>query len=187
MSLPQASLDLNQRFHANQAFSGAGPGRGRGRDSGSRNRRDSRFTSVDIASQMVQQGYIPPNLYNGRGLPNVSNAQNASWNAFGLITRIPTGGMDTLHSIGLQGPLGPPINSSMNMGIPCQRCRDFEEHGCWGTCAPWSMVSIGLLLKMFRYVYLICPVAEPQDINSSLLATQNALLIWQLKSTGISS
>jgi RNA-binding protein 26 len=74
MSLPQASLDLNQRFHANQEFSGAGPGRGQGRDSGSWNRRDSRFTSVDIASQIVQQGYIPPNLYNGRGLPNVSNA-----------------------------------------------------------------------------------------------------------------
>ncbi|KAE8022104.1 hypothetical protein FH972_007935 [Carpinus fangiana] len=119
-------------------------------DSGSWNRCDSRFTSVDIASQMVQQGYIPPNIYDGRGLPNVSNAQSASWNAFGLITRLPTGGMDTLHSIGLQGPLGPPINSSINMGIPRQRCRDFEEHGCWGTCAPWSMVSIRLLLKMFR-------------------------------------
>jgi hypothetical protein len=48
-------------------------------------------------------------------------------------------------------------------------------------------VSIGLLLKMFRCVYLICPVAEPQDINSSLLAMQSALHIWKLKSTDILS
>lgn len=128
-SLPRSPLDLNQRFRGNQAFSGAGPGRGRGRDSGSWNQRDSRFGSVDIASQMVQQGSIPPNLYNGIGLPNVSNAQSGSWNAFGLIAGLPSGGLDTLHSIGLQGPLGPPINSSMNMGIPRQRCRDFEERG----------------------------------------------------------
>ncbi|XP_075674568.1 zinc finger CCCH domain-containing protein 41 [Castanea sativa] len=130
MPLARSPLDLNQRIRANQTFSGdTGPGRGRGRDSGSWNQRDSRFSSVDIASQMVQQGSIPPSLYNGRGLPNVSNAQSASWSAFGLIPGLPTGGLDTIHSIGLQGTLRPPINSSMNMGIPRQRCRDFEERG----------------------------------------------------------
>ncbi|KAG6720011.1 hypothetical protein I3842_03G037100 [Carya illinoinensis] len=125
----RAPLGLNHRFRGNETFSGAGPGRGRGWDSGTWNQRDSRFSSVDLASQMVQQGSIPSNLYNGRGLPNVSNAQGASWNAFGLITGLPTGGLETLHSIGLQGTLRPSINSSMNMGIPRQRCRDFEERG----------------------------------------------------------
>ncbi|KAH0984704.1 hypothetical protein GBA52_011881 [Prunus armeniaca] len=128
-SLPRAPFDLNQRIRVNQGFLGdPGLGRGRGRDSGSWGQRDSRFNS-DIASQMVQQGSIPPNLFAGRGLPSVSSAQNASWNAFGLIPGIPNGAMDTLHSIGLQGTLRPPIHSSMNMGIPRQRCRDFEERG----------------------------------------------------------
>ncbi|KAL5572769.1 hypothetical protein UlMin_022366 [Ulmus minor] len=126
-SLPRSPLDLNQRIWPNQSFSGdPGPGRGRGRDSGSWNQRDPRFGS-DIASQMVQ-GPIPPSLFAGRGLPNVSNAQSASWNAFGLIPGIPNGGLDPLHSIGLQG-IRPPIHSSLNMGIPRQRCRDFEERG----------------------------------------------------------
>lgn len=128
-SLPRAPFDVSQRIWANQAFSGdPGPGRGRGRDSGLWNQRDARFNS-DIASQMVQQGSIPGSLFSGRGLTNVSNAQGASWNAFGLIPGIPNGGLDALHSIGLQGTLRPPIHSSLNMGIPRQRCRDFEERG----------------------------------------------------------
>lgn len=122
-SLPRAPFDLNQRMRANQAFPGdLGPGRGRGRDSGSWSQRDSRFSS-DIASQLVQ-----PSLFPGRGLPNVSNPQS-SWNAFGLLPGVPNGGLDTLHSIGLQGTLRPPIHSSLNLGIPRQRCRDFEERG----------------------------------------------------------
>ncbi|XP_062106918.1 zinc finger CCCH domain-containing protein 41 [Humulus lupulus] len=127
-SLPRSALDVNQRIWPNQTFSGdPGLARGRGRDLGSWNQRDPRFSS-DIASQVVQ-GSIPPSLFAGRGLPNVSNAQNASWNAFGLIPGIPNGGMDTIHSIGLQGPLRPPIHSSLSIGIPRQRCRDFEERG----------------------------------------------------------
>ncbi|KAM6572332.1 hypothetical protein CsatA_016412 [Cannabis sativa] len=127
-SLPRSALDVNQRIWPNQTFSGdPGLARGRGRDLGTWNQRDPRFGS-DIASQVVQ-GSIPPSLFAGRGLPNVSNAQNASWNAFGLIPGIPNGGMDTIHSIGLQGPLRPPIHSSLSIGIPRQRCRDFEERG----------------------------------------------------------
>ncbi|KAH7532473.1 hypothetical protein FEM48_Zijuj04G0023700 [Ziziphus jujuba var. spinosa] len=127
--LPRAPFDVSQRIRANQAFTGdPGPGRGRGRDSGLWNQRDARF-SADIASQMVQQGSIPGSLFSGRGLTNVSNAQGASWNAFGLIPGIPNGGLDALHSIGLQGTLRPAIHSSLNMGIPRQRCRDFEERG----------------------------------------------------------
>ncbi|KAM0958056.1 hypothetical protein EV1_023156 [Malus domestica] len=128
-SLPRAPFDLNQRIRANQPFPGdVGPGRGRGWDSGSWSQRGPRFNS-DLASQMVHQGSIHPSLFAGRGLPNVSGAQSGSWNAFGLIPGIPNGSMDTLHSIGLQGTLRPPIHSSLNMGIPRQRCRDFEERG----------------------------------------------------------
>lgn len=127
-TFPRAPLDLNQRIRVSQSFLGDyAPGRGRGRDSWSQ--RDSRFSSVESASQMVHQGSIPPSLFAGRGLPNVSNVQNASWNAFGLIPGVPNGGLDTFHSLGLQGSLRPPISASLNMGIPRQRCRDFEERG----------------------------------------------------------
>ncbi|XP_022774394.1 zinc finger CCCH domain-containing protein 41-like isoform X2 [Durio zibethinus] len=129
-SLPRGHLDLNQRIRSNQTFSGdSGPGRGRGRDNSSWNQRDSRFNSVDIATQMIHPGSIAPSLFAGRGLPNVSNAQSPSWSAFGLMPGIPNGGLDTLHPIGLQGALRPPMNSSLNVGIPRQRCRDFEERG----------------------------------------------------------
>lgn len=127
--LPRPGLDLNQRFRANHTFYGdPAAGRGRGRDSGTWNQRDSRFSSVDIASQMVQPGSIAPSLFAGRGLPNIPNSQSASWSTFGLIPGVPNGGLDTLHPMGLQGTLRPPLNS-LNMGITRQRCRDFEERG----------------------------------------------------------
>ncbi|XP_059643519.1 zinc finger CCCH domain-containing protein 41 [Cornus florida] len=126
----RAPLDLNQRIGVNQSSSTeTGPGRGRGREFGSWSHLDSRFSSVEIATQMVQQRSVPPSLFAGRGLPNVSHAPNASWSAFGLTSGIPNGGLDTLHSLGLQGTLRPPINASLNMGIARQRCRDFEERG----------------------------------------------------------
>ncbi|KAA3464317.1 zinc finger CCCH domain-containing protein 41-like [Gossypium australe] len=129
-SLPRGHVDMNQRVRSNQPFSGdSGPGRGRGRDNSSWNQRDSRFNSIDIASQMVHPGSVAPSLFAGRGLPNVSNAQSPSWGAFGMMPGIPNGGLDTLHPIGLPGVLRPPMKSSLNMGIPLQRCRDFEERG----------------------------------------------------------
>ncbi|KAJ9540560.1 hypothetical protein OSB04_027066 [Centaurea solstitialis] len=127
----QGPSDLNQRIRVNQTFSGdPGPIRGRGRDAGIWNQRDPRFSSVDIASQIVQQGSVPPGLFAGRGLPNVSNAYGASWSAFGLVPGMPNGGLDTLHPLGLQGTYRS-INPSMNMGMGLarQRCRDFEEQG----------------------------------------------------------
>lgn len=130
VSLPRMPVDLNQRIRSNQTFSGdPGFGRGRGRDPGPWSQRDSRFSSADIAAQMIHPGPIPPALFAGRGLANVPNAQSASWNAFGLMPGLPNGGLDALHSIGLQGTLRPAVNSSLNMGIPRQRCRDFEERG----------------------------------------------------------
>lgn len=130
VSLPRGPLDLNPRGRANQTFSGnSGPGRGRGRDSGAWNHRDTRFNSVDIASQVMHRGSIRPSLFPGRGLPGASNAQNASWGAYGLIPGVASGGLDALSSVGLQGAFRPPISTSLGMGIPRQRCRDFEERG----------------------------------------------------------
>ncbi|XP_058091921.1 zinc finger CCCH domain-containing protein 27 [Magnolia sinica] len=143
--LPRAP-DLGQRTRLSQPFRGdPGPrfdlstslgrlpiGRGRGRNAGPWNQHDSRFSSVetlDFSSQMAPLGSAPPSLFPGRGLPNAASAQSASWGAFGLIHGLPNGGLDTLHPLGLQGTLRPPINPSINIGIPRQRCRDFEERG----------------------------------------------------------
>ncbi|KAE8710027.1 zinc finger family protein [Hibiscus syriacus] len=127
--VPRGNSDLNQRIRPNQTFSGDfGPGRGRGRDVSSWNQCDPRFSSVNIASQMVQPGSVAPSLFPGRGLPNVSNAHSSSWSAFGLMPGIPNG-LDTLNPIGFQGVLRTPMNSSLNMGIHHQRCRDYEERG----------------------------------------------------------
>ncbi|XP_027075253.1 zinc finger CCCH domain-containing protein 41 [Coffea arabica] len=129
-SFSRAPTELSQRIRLNQSLSAdPGPTRGRGRESGAWGQRDSRFSSADIASQLVQQGSIPPSLFAGRGLPNVSNVQSATWNAFGLVPAMPNGGLDTLHSIGLQGALKPSINPTVNLGISRPRCRDFEERG----------------------------------------------------------
>ncbi|KAI7750376.1 hypothetical protein M8C21_014702 [Ambrosia artemisiifolia] len=105
-------LDMNQRIRGD-----FGSIRGRGRDSGV-------WTQHEMASQMG------PGLFGGRGLPNVSNAYGPSWGAFALVPGLPNGGMDPLHSLGLQGAYRS-INPSMNMGLglPRQRCRDFEEQG----------------------------------------------------------
>ncbi|KAK1410093.1 hypothetical protein QVD17_36626 [Tagetes erecta] len=105
-------LDLNQRIRGD-----FGSIRGRGRDSGG-------WTQRDMASQRG------PGLFGGRGLPTVSNAYGPSWGAFAMVPGLPNGGLDPLHSLGLQGAYRS-INPSMNMGLglPRQRCRDFEEQG----------------------------------------------------------
>ncbi|CAH8360980.1 unnamed protein product [Eruca vesicaria subsp. sativa] len=111
----------NQRGRSNPVFSrDAGHGRGRG-SYGSWGQRDSRFNSVDLASHMV------PGMFGGRALGGVSAAQSAPWPAFGMLNGVPNGGLDAFHH--MQGSLRPPLNASLNMGIPRQRCRDFEERG----------------------------------------------------------
>ncbi|GFS35478.1 zinc finger (CCCH-type) family protein [Actinidia rufa] len=79
----------------------------------------------------VEEGnlVLGANMTLGKGLPNVSDSQSPSWSAFGLIPRIPNGGMDTLHSPGMQRSLRTSLAPSLNIGIPLQRCRDFEERG----------------------------------------------------------
>ncbi|KAL3352314.1 hypothetical protein AABB24_020382 [Solanum stoloniferum] len=129
-SFSRAPPDSYQRMRVNQSlFGDAGNSRGRGRDLNAWGQRDSRFSSVDIASQLFPQGSVTPGLFTGRGVENVANAQSSSWSAFGMVPGISNGGLDTLHSVGFQGTLRPSLNHTMNMGIPRQRCRDFEERG----------------------------------------------------------
>lgn len=129
-SFPRAPLELNQRIRGNQILPGeVGPVRGRGREPISWGIRDSRFGLVDVASQIVQPGPVPSAMFAGRGLPNVSSAHGTSWNAFGLVPGLPNGGLDSLHPLGLQGPLRPAINPPINIGLTRQRCRDFDERG----------------------------------------------------------
>ncbi|GAB4849246.1 hypothetical protein Ancab_004057 [Ancistrocladus abbreviatus] len=126
----RVSSGLNLRLKVNQPFVGdLGSVRGRGRDTSSWQQHDSRFTSVDIASQMAQPGSVASAMLAGRGIPNASNAHSGSWSGFGLIPRIPSGGIDAIHPLGLQGSVRTPINPSLSLGIPSQRCRDFEERG----------------------------------------------------------
>ncbi|OVA19885.1 RNA recognition motif domain [Macleaya cordata] len=141
---PRAHFELSQRTRVNQGIRGEGGsrldlstplgrlpiGRGRGRTSGLWSQHDSRFTSVgtlEFASQMAPQGPAT-SLFAGRGLQNAATTQNTSWGAFGLIPGMPNGGLDALHPL-MQGTLRPPINPSLGIGIPRQRCRDFEERG----------------------------------------------------------
>ncbi|XP_016463276.2 zinc finger CCCH domain-containing protein 41 isoform X1 [Nicotiana tabacum] len=129
-SFSRAPLDSYQRMRLNQSLSGeASNGRGRGREHSAWAQRDSRFGSADIASHLFPQGPVTPGLFTGRGVQNVSNAQSSSWSAFGMVLGMSNGGLDTIHSLGFQGTLRPPLNPTVGMGLPRQRCRDFEERG----------------------------------------------------------
>ncbi|XP_031094352.1 zinc finger CCCH domain-containing protein 41 [Ipomoea triloba] len=129
-SFSRPQHDSNLRIRSNQSLSGEpGLGRARGREPGIWGQRDSRFNPNDIASQMAQQVPVPPGLFAGRGLPNVSNTLSSPWSSFGMIPRMPITGLDPLHPLGLQGALRTPMNPTIGMGIPRQRCKDFEERG----------------------------------------------------------
>ncbi|KAG2301496.1 hypothetical protein Bca4012_059755 [Brassica carinata] len=102
-----------QRVQHDNQRSRSNPGRGRG-SYGSWSQRDSRFNPVDLSSHMV------PGMFGGRGLA----APTAPWPAFGMLPGVPNGGLDGFHHL-----QRPPLNGPLNMGIPRQRCRDFEERG----------------------------------------------------------
>lgn len=127
-SFSKAPSDWNQRMRGNLISGETAPPRGRGREPISWDIRDSRFGMVDAASQVVQPGYVPSGIFAGRGLQNVSNPPNLAWNGFGLFPGI-SNGIDAIHPLGLPGALGPAISPPMNIGMPRQRCPDFEERG----------------------------------------------------------
>lgn len=107
-------------------------GRGRGRSSLPWSHNESRFNppdTLDFASQMGPQGSRHPNLFMGTGLPSAASTQNAPWGAFGFIPGIPNRILDPLLPLNLQGTFPPAINPPLNLGMPRQRCRDFEEQG----------------------------------------------------------
>ncbi|CAH9125237.1 unnamed protein product [Cuscuta epithymum] len=120
--------DVNPKMWSNQSLSREpGTGRGRGREPSLWTLHDSRFSPFDIS--MGQQGPVPPGLFSGRGMPNVSNGPSSPWNSYGMIPRMPITGLDPLHPLSLQGALRAPMNPAIGMGIPRQRCKDFEERG----------------------------------------------------------
>ncbi|RAL47143.1 hypothetical protein DM860_014037 [Cuscuta australis] len=129
-SLYRAQQDANPRIWPNQTLSReSGPVRGRGREPSIWGQHDSRFSPIDLTTQIGQQVPVPPGFFVGRGLPNVSNGPNSHWNSFGMIPRMPIAGLDPLHPLSLQGALRTPMNPAIGLGIPRQRCKDFEERG----------------------------------------------------------
>ncbi|KAJ0962525.1 hypothetical protein J5N97_027647 [Dioscorea zingiberensis] len=106
--------------------------RGRGRGTVPWNPHDSRFNpleTLDFASKMASHGHTHPHIFMGTGLPSAASGQSPSWSSFGLIPGMSSGILDPLHPLNLQGSLQPSITPPLNLGIPRQRCRDFEERG----------------------------------------------------------
>ncbi|KAK1298002.1 Zinc finger CCCH domain-containing protein 27 [Acorus calamus] len=143
-AVPRGPFDLGQRARPPQTFrsdsgtrmdSSTSYGRplskGRGRSGGPWSQQDLRFNSIDtldLATQMAAQGPAHHNLFVGSGLPSAAGTQSMPWGAFNFIPGMPNGGLDPLNALGLPGPLHPPF-PSLTMGMPRQRCRDFEERG----------------------------------------------------------
>lgn len=126
----RAHMDFNQKISNNQPLPReAHAVRSRGKELGAWVPHDYRLGSVDLTSHMFPLGPVPSGLVAGKGMPNIANAQSLSWNAFGLLPGPPYGGLDALHSCGLQAALRPSISPSLNIGIPRKHCRDFEELG----------------------------------------------------------
>lgn len=115
---------------ANQPYSAEfGLGRGSRKDLSQWIPHDPWISSVDLASQMVPPGSVPPNLFAGRGFPSISNPHGSSWSVYGLTHGEFNLSIDSLHPVGVKGALRPSISCPQNLEIMRQRCRDFEEHG----------------------------------------------------------
>ncbi|KAG6512641.1 hypothetical protein ZIOFF_030766 [Zingiber officinale] len=144
LSLPPLTPQFGSRGRINQTpqidtfpnFDKSAPtGRplvGRGRNIFSLSQQDSRFNpldALDFPSQVVSQGLHTHASLFGTGIPSVVSAQNSSWGAFGFVNGINNRILDPLQPLGLQGALQPAITPWLNMGMPHQRCRDFDEQG----------------------------------------------------------
>jgi RNA-binding protein 26 len=127
---------MNQPFRSDSSAStGARPlmTQGRGRNAAPWTQHDSRFNThdmIDFASQMASQGPpTHPGLFMGAALPSSGTAQNGSWGPYGFMPGMPHGILDPIHPLGLQGPIQPAVSPLIDLGMPRQRCRDFEERG----------------------------------------------------------
>ncbi|KAF6986562.1 hypothetical protein CFC21_004300 [Triticum aestivum] len=121
---------VNQSFRSASAAARPPMARGRGRNGAPWTHHDPRFNTldmIDFASQMASQGPpTHPNLFMGPPLPSGGGAQNGPWGPYGFMPGMPNGMMDPIHPLGMQGPIQPPL---IDLGMPRQRCRDFEERG----------------------------------------------------------
>uniref|UniRef100_A0A0D9W4B7 C3H1-type domain-containing protein n=1 Tax=Leersia perrieri TaxID=77586 RepID=A0A0D9W4B7_9ORYZ len=127
---------VNQSFRSDSSASAAvrpPMTRGRGRNGAPWTQHDPRFNTldmIDFASQMASQGPpTHPSLFMGAPLPSGGSAQNGSWGPYGFIPGMPNGMLDPMHPLGMQGPIQPAISPLIDLGMPLQRCRDFEERG----------------------------------------------------------
>jgi RNA-binding protein 26 len=76
---------------------------------------------MDFASQMAPHGPpAHPSLFMGAALPN---------GPYGFMPGMPHGILDPIHPLGMQGPIQPAVSPLIDLGMPRQRCRDFEERG----------------------------------------------------------
>ncbi|OEL38454.1 Zinc finger CCCH domain-containing protein 27, partial [Dichanthelium oligosanthes] len=118
---------VNQSFRADSSASAAARPpmtRGRGRNGAPWTQHDPRFNTLDMmdfASQMASQGPpAHPSLFMGTPLPS---------GPYGFMPGMPHGILDPIHPLGMQGPIQPGVSPLIDLGMPRQRCRDFEERG----------------------------------------------------------
>ncbi|KAL6874391.1 hypothetical protein ACP4OV_013411 [Aristida adscensionis] len=125
---------VNQSFRADSSASARPPmTRGRGRNAAPWTQHDPRFNThdmIDFASQIASQGPpAHPSLFMGPPLPSGASTQNGSWGPYGFMPGMPHGILDPIHPLGMQGPIQPAVSPLIDLGLPRQRCRDFEERG----------------------------------------------------------
>ncbi|XP_062183922.1 zinc finger CCCH domain-containing protein 27-like isoform X2 [Phragmites australis] len=118
---------VNQSYRADSSGSAAARppmARGRGRNGAPWTQHDPRFNTldmIDFASQMTSQGPpAHPSLFMGTAL---------SSGPYGFMPGMPHGILDPIHPLGMQGPIQPGVSPLIDLGMPRQRCRDFEERG----------------------------------------------------------
>ncbi|XP_062225477.1 zinc finger CCCH domain-containing protein 27-like [Phragmites australis] len=118
---------VNQSFRADSSASAtARPPmtRGRGRNGAPWTQHDPRFNTfdmIDFASQMASQGPpAHPSLFMGTALPS---------GPYGFMPGMPHGILDPMHPLGMQRPIQPAVSPLIDLSMPRQRCRDFEERG----------------------------------------------------------
>ncbi|TVU15723.1 hypothetical protein EJB05_39261 [Eragrostis curvula] len=123
---------MNQSFRSDSSASaGTRPSmtRGRGRNAAPWTQHDPRFNMLDMIDFASQGPPAHPGLFMGAALPSGGNPQNGSWGPYGFIPGMPHGILDPIHPLGLQGPMQPAVSPLIDLGMPRQRCRDFEERG----------------------------------------------------------
>lgn len=124
---------MNQSFHSASAATRPPMTRGRGRNGAPWTQHDPRFNTfdmMDFSSHMASQGPPPhPSLFMGTPMPSSGSAQNGSWGPYGFMPGMPNGMLDPMHPHGMQGPIQPAMSPLIDLGMPRQRCRDFEERG----------------------------------------------------------